>query len=96
MGLISKHGKDLLGKVFIWRADFAYINPGDVWFIGRTTGYQSKRFPVCRVFYKVLLSNYTSRLDGEFNLDDEVDGNSILIDDSSALGKYLELFNGTN
>ena len=96
MGLISEYGKDLIGKIFIWQCDFYLISPGDVWLIGRITGFRSERFSIYKSPYEVLLSNHTSRLDGEFYLDSEIDRNSILICNSSGFRKYLELFCGIN
>lgn len=95
MGLINEYGADLLDKIFFWRADFDLSDSGDIWFIGKITGYQSKN-SVCKIFYKVLMSNHVLCHDWEFDLNGKIDLNAILINNSLALEKYLGLFNGTN
>ncbi len=102
MGLIDRCGADLLDKVFLWQADFNFSHPGDVWFIGKVTGY--RQYSTCldeqtKVFYKTLLTShvvYHNNQLGMFMLNDTVDENSILIGNSPAWEKYLGLFNGIN
>ena len=98
MGLIDEYGQDLVGKVFLWRADFDILLPGDVWFIGKITGHISedriRGNSVHWVFYEILLSTHVRGRIGRFYLDSILDKDSVLIDNSIPLEEYLELFSG--
>jgi len=101
VGLINEFGNGLLGKVLLWCPGIKRQNPGDVWLIGRVTGYRSTSGSgLCqihgtyKIFYKILLSNNVPPHGEAFSYGDILDIESILIDSSSEFEQYLELFDG--
>jgi len=92
MGLISKYGKDLIGRIFLYHIDGR-------WCMGRITKVQTTASIYCdaHVIYKPLgQSDNLVAAPTSFWITSSMDDNSKLIEGAPQLSKYLELFSGTN
>jgi len=87
MGLISRYGKDLIGKIFVYRS-----RSGCNWCIGKVV-----RVEIYGVVYKPLgRSKDLLALPDSFAATSPIDLDSKLVKGSRRFERYLELFNGTN
>lgn len=90
VGLISKYGKDLVGRIFIYR--------NDLWSIGKVTKIEWIGRDGTWANYRSLVRSggWLMGDPGTFAQESAMDRESKLIKSSSQFLKYLELFGGTN